>query len=46
MTTQLQQSQFDLKLKLFDALLGTELFKNKSRVYFQMAGGPQRNHPC
>ena len=38
MTTQPLQSHFDLKAKLFDALLSTELFKNKRKVYFQIEG--------
>lgn len=38
MTTQPPQLRFDFKPELFDALLGTELFKNKRKVYFLIAG--------
>lgn len=43
MTTQPLQSHFDLKLKLCDALLGTELFKKQKESLFSNCG-PQLNH--
>lgn len=38
MTTQPLQSHFDLKPKLFDALLGTELFKKQKESLFSNCG--------
>lgn len=38
MTTQPPQSHFDLKPKLFDALLGTELFKKQKESLFSNRG--------
>lgn len=38
MTTQPPQSHFDLKPKLFDALLGTELFKKQKESLFSNCG--------
>lgn len=38
MTTQPPQSLFDLKPELFDALLGTELFKKQKESLFSNCG--------